>query len=168
MRGLTLRFKKKSDGAVAISYVRPDGSATWATGATDTARFFAHHDLGHYAVETTLGLRRAFLGLLADGWDLDDFGSPWPRGKFAPEDIADLMLAEFLAGALDGEPFLGGPLVAAEFNRMVHERCTEREGTPCPRPITDDELAAVRARRSELVALWARLPMGETLELSFR
>jgi hypothetical protein len=42
----------------------------------DKSPFFAYHDLAHYAVETTLGPGQAFLGLVASGWDLGDFGSP--------------------------------------------------------------------------------------------
>ena len=40
------------------------------------------HDLIHYVVETTLGYREAFFGLLAAGWDIQDFGAIDRRLKF--------------------------------------------------------------------------------------
>src|SRR5688500_10877816 len=54
-----------------LTCVRADGSSTWQR----SSDFFAHHDLIHYAVESVLGYREGFLGLVASGRDLDSFGT---------------------------------------------------------------------------------------------
>src|SRR5438309_3304320 len=79
MNDLLIRIKKKSDGSAALSCLRADGSVTWQRQTGQQGRFFPLHDLTHYAVETVLGYARGFYGLVAEGWDLTDFGNPWPR-----------------------------------------------------------------------------------------
>ena len=73
---LKIKFTKRRDGSVISRFERADGTATWQRKDGPQARFFAVHDLEHYAVETTLGYQRGFYGLVAEGWDLADFGSP--------------------------------------------------------------------------------------------
>ena len=76
MPDLLIRMQKKRDGSVTHTCVRRDGSATWQRHQGAQARFFPFHDLTHYAVETVLGMRRGFYGLVAEGWDFADFGTP--------------------------------------------------------------------------------------------
>jgi hypothetical protein len=70
-------------GSVVSHYERADGTATWERKEEPNAWFFVAHDLTHFAVETILGYRRGFYGLVAEGWALSDFGTPWPRGHCA-------------------------------------------------------------------------------------
>jgi hypothetical protein len=84
-RRIVVRIKKGTDGRTSLSCERSDGTTTWQRQEGGQARFFPRHDLTHYAVETVLGHRKGFYGLLAAGWDLSDFGSPWPRGEL-PKD----------------------------------------------------------------------------------
>src|SRR5207245_8210042 len=54
---------------------------------------------------------RGFYGLVAEGWDLTDFGSPWPRGPLPPE----ALVSEFIVGFLDrerGAGVVGPPSIA--------------------------------------------------------
>ena len=83
MPDLFIRIKKKSDGSAALSCLRSDGSVTWQRQDGALGRFFPLHDLTHYAVESELGHSRGFYGLVAGGWNLTDFGKPWPRGRAA-------------------------------------------------------------------------------------
>src|SRR5947209_15695669 len=99
MNELLIRIKKKGDGSAALSCLRADGSVTWQRQKGQQGRFFPLHDLTHYAVETVLGHTRGFYGLVAEGWDLTDFGSPWPRGPLPPE----ALVSEFIVGFLDRE-----------------------------------------------------------------
>ena len=62
---LAVRLTRKRDGAVVLELRRADGTTTWQKRTGPTAEFFAVHDLTHYAVETVLGYRRAFYGLVA-------------------------------------------------------------------------------------------------------
>jgi len=54
---MLIRIKKKTDGAAALSCVRPDGTVTWQRQDGLQGRFFPLHDLTHYAVETVLDFR---------------------------------------------------------------------------------------------------------------
>src|SRR3954453_411272 len=73
---LIVRIKKKTDGAAALSCTRADGSITWQRQDGQVARFFPLHDLTHFAVESTLGFRQAFYGLIESGWDISTFAEP--------------------------------------------------------------------------------------------
>jgi hypothetical protein len=162
MPELMIRIKKRADGSAALSCVRADGSTTWQRQEGAHGRFFPLHDLTHYAVETVLGHRRGFFGLIAEGWDISDFGSPWPRGRIP----ADAEPTEAIVGLLDFERYQG--------TRSAVSDLDERLGMSGGHPVTDvlslvseAQLDAVRARRDELFALWEALPEGESLELPF-
>lgn len=162
MPTLLIRFKKRRTGESTMTCFREDGTAT----GQRAGAFFLWHDLEHYAVETTLGLPSAFYGMLARGWDLEDFGTPWPRGPFPADALPDLMLAESLAGAMDAERAGALALTAEWFNAHAAAEC-ERVGAPPVRQITEQHLSRVRARYQELVREWEALPPGEVLELPF-
>jgi hypothetical protein len=158
MPELLIRIKKKTDGDAALSCVRADGSVTWQRQEGSLGSFFPLHDLTHYAVETVLGHRRGFYGLVADGWDLDDFGAPWPKGPLP----ADMDPSEGIVGLLDAERSQGA--------KMMVDELRERPGTASAgfvANLTEEQLAAVRARRAELFAMWKAVPPGGTLELPF-
>lgn len=158
MPELLIRIKKKTDGSAALSCVRADGSATWQRQEGRLGQFFPLHDLTHYAVETVLGHRRGFYGVVADGWDLTDFGAPWPKGPLP----ADMDPSEGIVGLLDAERFQGAKITVTE----LRER-PDTVAAAFVALVTDAQLDAVRARRAELFAMWEALPPGETLELPF-
>ena len=101
---IVIRIKKGTDGRTALSCTRADGTTTWQRQQGGQAAFFPKHDLTHYAVETALGLRQGFYGLVSAGWDFSDFGSPWPRGKLPPE----ANISEMIVGFFDLERSSGG------------------------------------------------------------
>ena len=164
---MLIRFTKKRDGTTTLTCVRDDGTVTGQR--QKYGGFFVPHDLGHYAIETTLGLRLAFWGLLNyRGWEITDFGTPWPRGPIPPDAAGDAMLAEHLAGMLDGER--NGtlePQTAEAMNATLAAQFAQLPNAPPLRPVTDDELARIRATVAELAFRWRALPMGEVLELPF-
>ena len=159
---LVIRLTRKRDGAVVFELRRADGTSTWQKRTGPTARFFAVHDLTHYAVETELGFRRAFYGLIAEGWDLADFGHPWPRGPLPDEAVP----AEVIVGCFDRQRAAGEPLTAADCNSAAASYFANA-GRASPVTLTDDDLARVRARLSDLVWRWYALGDGETMELDF-
>ena len=158
MPELLIRIKKKTDGSAALSCVRADGSVTWQRQEGRLGQFFPRHDLTHYAVETVLGHRRGFYGIVADGWDLSDFGAPWPKGPIP----TDMDPSEGIVGLLDAERYQGTKMTVAE----LRERPDTAAAAFVAR-VTDADLDAVRARRAELFAMWDALAPGETLELPF-
>ena len=159
---LVIQIKKRTDGSAALSCRRADGSATWQRQDGAQGRFFPLHDLTHYAVETVLSHPRGFYGLVAEGWDLGDFGKPWPRGPLPVEALA----SELLVGFLDSERGAGALWPAADFNASAATHYAERRLAGAP-AITDEQLNQVRDKRRELFARWAALPAGEALELLF-
>jgi len=161
--GLRVQLTKRADGGVVLRCVRGDGSATWQRQDGPRALFFPFHDLTHFAVETTLGFRRAFYGLIADGWDIDDTGGKGKRGRLP----AEAVVVEHVVGLLDRERVGGAaPLSAAEFNAQLEQLAASGRAEGA-RPFTDAELTAVRQLVDALHGRWAALPVGSTLELVF-
>jgi hypothetical protein len=163
MPDLLIRIKKKTDGTAALSCTRPDGSVTWQRQDGAQGRFFPVHDLTHYAVETVLGHRRGFFGLVAEGWDLGDFGKPWPRGPIP----AAALHSELVVGFLDAERAGGVRWTAADVNEKVAGYCSQHGIADAFSPVTDGQLDAIHVARGDLFARWRALPAGETLELEF-
>ena len=159
---LVVRIKKNVDGRSSLSCTRADGSTTWQSMKNAQAAFFPRHDLTHYAVETVLGHRQGFYGLVAAGWDLTDFGSPWPRGRI-PNEAA---LSEMIVGFLDLERASGEVTRAEDVNNRLRDFCAEND-LPAPTPLTDDDLALVRQTRGELFARWESVEPGGALELPY-
>ena len=162
MPDLLIQLTRRADGGAVLCCVRADASATWQRQEGRQAAFFPHHDLAHYAVESELGFRSGFYGLIAEGWDIEETGGKGARGPLPAEAVA----VEHLVGALDLERAGGVEWTAADINRHAAAAAASG-GRPPPRPVTDAELARVRARVRELFARWRALPPGATLELGF-
>jgi len=162
MADLIIRIKKKADGSAVLSCERADGSVTWQRQDGSQGRFFPLHDLTHYAVESVLGERRGFYSLVAEGWNLTDFGVPWPRGPLP----VDALASELVVGFLDRERAAGVEWSAADFNESAGTYYVQH-GLADSCAISDDELGRIRGKRRELFAQWTAVPTGETLTLEF-
>jgi hypothetical protein len=162
MADLIIRIKKKTDGSAALSCLRPDGSTTWQRQEGQLGRFFPLHDLTHYAVENVMGFQRAFYGLVAEGWDLSDFGTVESRGKI-PDEAG---LAESVVGLFDLERMTGERGNAEQMNEQLRTARADR-GLSTTLSITDEQIARIRELRAELFDRWKTVPPGEALELSF-
>ncbi len=158
---LLIRIKKNADGRSSLSCTRADGSTTWQSMKNAQAAFFPRHDLTHYAVETVLGHRRGFYGLVASGWDLTDFGTPWPRGRNPAESV----LSEMIVGFLDLERATGELVRAEDVNERLSEFCAANRLETVQ--LSDEDLARVRQKRGELFAMWEAVKPGDALELPF-
>ena len=165
---LHIRLKRHADGSASLSCTRRDGSVTWQRQHGPTARVMPAHDLTHFAVETALGFRHGFYGLLADGWEITDFAAPWPRGAIPDE----ALVVELIVGFFDAERRQGEAMTAEAFAVQAEQYVASRlaVGKNMPdglRRLTDDELARVRTRRDDLLARWADVPVGGDLDLDF-
>lgn len=164
MPDLVIRIKKNKDGSAALTCIRADGSATWQRQNGQLGALFPPHDLTHYAIETALGYHRAFFGLIADGWELSDFGTPYPRGPLPPE----AREVEAIVGALDVERMMGRLRSSSDVNEQVHFTLSRDDNSDrLARQLTDDELARIREVRADVLAMWWAVEPGETLELRF-
>ncbi len=158
---LLIQISKRKEGSV-LRCVRSDGSVTWQKQKGRHAAFFVLHDLTHFALESILGCRQGFFGLIAEGWEIDDTTGKTGRGSLPLEAIE----VESWVGLLDQER--GGSTVwtADEFNdaAALHAGSARR---PALRRLSGEELARVKAKRAELFSRWFALPAGETIELRF-
>ena len=161
-QSIVIRIKKGTDGRTALSCIRADGTTTWQRQEGAQAAFFPEHDLTHYAVETALGHRQGFFGLVSEGWDFSDFGSPWPHGRLP----AEASISEMIVGMLDMERRTGERASPEELNQNVAEYAIENS-LPQQRAITEEDLARVRANRAEMFAKWDAVRPGEALEIPF-
>jgi hypothetical protein len=159
---LIIEFTKRKDGNTLLRCVRDDGSVTWQRNENQHAAFFPIHDLTHYAVETELGFRRGFYGLIAEGWEIEQTTGKTDRGPL-PEETLEV---EYLVSAFSAERAGGMPGTADEFNELAAAYARARGMTP-PRRLTDEEMVRVRARFDAVATEWRSLAPGETLELAF-
>jgi hypothetical protein len=155
---MIIQLKKGRDGRSTLACVRADGSRTWAK----VHPFFPVHDLTHAAVETVFGFDQAFFGLVAGGWDLNQFAAPGATGRLP----AQAIWAECIVGLLDRERLQPEPYRGTELVELLTTSLSRLQAGPF-RPVTDDELARVRALVDAHVARWAALAPGETLEVGF-
>jgi len=147
---LHIEISKRQDGAGVLRCTREDGSVTWQKQAKHGAHF-ALHDLTHYSVETALGYRRGFFGLIAEGWEVDDTTGKGARGPLPVEAVE----VERIVGLFDAERGSGMLWTLEEFNQFA------------PRALSDADIQRVRAVRGELFRRWFAVAPGEKLELTF-
>lgn len=157
---MMVRFTRGRDGKEPVlTCVRDDGSVTWQK----SSEYFVRHDLIHYAVEITLGYRNAFLGLVAGGRGLEDFGT---RGSVKDMYTDEEWWAELIVSALQFPSAAGGPAASEdEVIDAVVKSCSD-SGNLAP-AITAEQVHAIGERIRELHRLWSRLPEGEALDLTF-
>ncbi|HKV51843.1 MAG TPA: hypothetical protein VJO52_11650 [Gemmatimonadaceae bacterium] len=166
MPDLLIRIKRASDGSAALTCVRADGSVTWQRQLGPLGSFFPTHDLTHYAVETTLGYRRGFYGLIADGWEISDFGAPENKSAI-PREARE---AELVVGVFEMEHRMGAGWSPGELREQGERYAagTSPSRNRLALPVLSDEvIARVRASRAALFEQWAATAPGETLELPF-
>jgi hypothetical protein len=157
-----IEFNKRVDGRVVLKCVRADGSVTWQRQDDNHAAFFPLHDLTHYAVETELGLRRGFFGLIAEGWEIAETTGKTARGPLPNEALE----VEYLVSAFSAERSGGAVATADEFNQLA-ATFARAKGMSAPRKLSEEDLARVRFRFGELATQWRNLPPGKILELPF-
>ncbi len=147
---LRIDISKQNDGAVTLRCTRENGSVTWQK-QTRHAAHFVFHDLTHYAVETALGYRRGFFGLIAEGWDADDTTGKSARGPLPAEAIE----VERIVGLFDSERGSGTLWTVEEFNEFA------------PRALTEADVQRVRGLRGALFQQWSAIQPGQKMELEF-
>ena len=158
-----ISFRKGRDKPHTLSVRRSDGSVTWSHGQAGPA----YHDLAHYAVETVLQCKQAFLGIIDQGYDIDDFVLPRHRRPDALK-IANLsaeaLQVEYVVNRIQLEQFNG--VEDADFLPSLRQTLADKN-LPFPDQLTEATLQRIRERYRALAAAWDALPSGETMTLSF-
>ncbi|MBA3960488.1 MAG: hypothetical protein H0X40_01110 [Chthoniobacterales bacterium] len=166
MSHLSIRIKRHADGSAALTCTRPDGSVTWQRQQGKLGLVFPTHDLTHYAVETVMGYKNGFYGLVAAGWEMKDFAAPWPRGPI-PREAREV---ELLIGLFDVERRTGGNWSAADLRAQgeiyAASNSSGRKAVAMP-SLTDEDVSRIRAVLRDVLSRWAATPPGDALELAF-
>lgn len=161
-----MRLKKLADGVV-LSLARASGVVLQRSGH---AGFFGPHDLLHYAVETTLGAREGFLGLMASGWGFEAFTDREdPRYKAMPREAVWIESFVDVMGRAYREPAWRDPELRAVWLEDVRAEITMQAGrVGWDGPVaTDEQIVAICEAYSELIGRWARTPVGGHMEVVF-
>ena len=154
---MTVRFTKGDGKPDSLTCIRDDGTRTWSpVGAT----VGPEHDLAHYAVETTLAYRDAFLGMLAAGRDIADFGT-----KNGIKDVypTEAIVAEHLVGLI--QLSLRQPLTTVD---IIDQFAASLNNAGITAP--DIEAMDIDRARENYLALidrWRSLLPGESMDLPF-
>ncbi len=123
--------------------------------------------MAHYAVETTLGFKNAFYGLVAKGNNIEDF--ELPRDKRPEEVMPDNLPNE----ALVTEHLVNLIMTKAQTNDMHFDILTalnailEEKNLNFPRNLTKERMNEMWTLFQNLLQQWHMLPRGETMELEF-
>ena len=157
MAHLRIHLKKISAERSSLHCRRSDGTETWSR----MHPFYPGHDLTHFAVESTLGLRGGFFGLIAGGWELGDFIAKSVAARLPTE----AFWAECAVGVTE---LLGSPTppALAEWQEALRQSVVGQKLPPF-RAVTPAEYAQLNALRAALLQQWSALPVGETLTLEF-
>lgn len=150
---LRIRIKKGKDGPDCLTCIRPDGTSTWQR----VQAFFPLHDLTHVAVETVLELTDGFYGLVAQGWDLENFSAPKAVRKPFPS--VEVPFEDVVMG-FQREHREGKEIPLEELNHHF-------SALPWPWTITSEQAGRIRALLRDLAEQWERVPVGESLEVPF-
>ena len=155
---MIIRFKKGKNQwkhrPDTLTCVRDDGSVTWA----HLHRGFVLHDFAHYVVETTLGFKNAFFGLVAKGHDIPDFSEPQGSRPFEiPKEATDIEPIVALL-QIDVSEGLWGSSDDAVFRD---------QGASLPINITDQQFEVMQQKLRRLLQQWRDLQPGEAMVLQF-
>ena len=154
---MIIRLKKGKGKPDVLTCIRSDGSTTWTR-----LRIPAQHDLVHYAVETTLGLRDSFYSLVARGVDITDFEKPNEQQTI--QTPTEAIHTEYIVGLLQMELANSAPY--EDFNAQLRSMCQQNDCS-IPDKIDATMIDTIRKRTSGLLYQWHTTEPGETLELSF-
>ncbi len=124
------------------------------------------HDLIHYVVETEMGFRQAFYGLVTEGHDISSFGLPVAQRPSALQPARlprEAHQAEILVGILQAERIDGAAY--PRFAATLVEVCALKNVPPPS--LSETTLDALRTRVAQLCHQWQTLGENETLTLEF-
>lgn len=155
---MIIELKKGREGPPTLTCVRGDGTRTWGK----LHPFLPVHDLTHRAVESVFGFKEAFFGMVASGWEIDDFAVKGAARRFPLE----ARWAESMVGLFDLERGTGRIWSASEFNEALAASLSGQGVEPFRR-VDEAELARVRELRGETQAQWESLAPGDKLALPF-
>lgn len=173
LRGFSMKavFTKQPGGRYLVHAHRPDGSVVAMP--TSDRTFRVPHDLAHYAVEHAFGLADGVFGVVMSGGLFDKMSMVSGRRRHdeaarsaavlrAANDSHTIAAAEVLAGVIHH---------AVETGDSAGLAINAREQWGIVRqddfPYSEAEVRTARDLLAELDRRWQRLPVGESLDLTW-
>ena len=156
---MKIQIKNRANSKHIISYVR-DGLETYWIEADN---FLVLHDLCHFAIETTLGYKTAFWGLVNSGINPSDFEDKEKRDRlnlsneaWYAEHLANLFLIEYSQGTFEN------------INEVFKQCMLEHNPSIAIIQFSDTEIEAIRTSLHQLINSWNMVEDGNFLTLEFR
>lgn len=158
-QSISLHFKKAEPQTI-LTVKRADGTSTWMKLYPNTTL----HDLAHYAIETELALTKAFYGILAEGYNIEEFEMVKEERPFdlRPENLqlealqvehlVNLLLTELQSGEMEDFLFSFGSIL-------------ENAGLSPMLKLTEERLISIRKELNRLRFAWEDVAYGEELVL---
>ena len=159
---MKLKIRKKKGKPSTVTIIRDDGTSTWSK----IHPGLEFHDIGHYAVESELGFRHAFFGLINQGHDIGDFELPRDQRP------AELQPSNFHEQAGQSEHIVN--LLQVELQNtgeydpeflLQLRNILDENGIPFPGGLNEDKLKSIRIKFRELVLEINALESGQEMEL---
>ncbi len=151
---MQVHFKKDAEGNFILHCIRNDGTSTWQKYSKNVL-FQVEHDLIHFAVETILGFKDAFYGILASGKDISWFEQAEASGK-KPRVGLQGMYGEIFSGELqrlkNNDQFVESLPAILEQYKLP------------PWSLTLDQIKSIRAKAAHWLERWKQSESGITLE----
>jgi hypothetical protein len=154
-----IQIKKRGNSKHIISYVRDGLEAYWI----EADNFLVLHDLCHFAIETTLGYKTAFWGLVNSGINPSDFEDKKKRDRlnlsneaWYAEHLANLFLIEYSQGAFEN------------INEVFKQCMIEHNPNIAMKQFSDTDIAAIRTSLYHLIDNWNMVEEGNFFSLEFK
>lgn len=158
---LILTFKKSRNKPTVLHFKRTDGTTTW----TKLKPGLEAHDLAHYVIETVLGYKNAFYGLINQGYEVGDFELPREQRPEAliPANIPlEAIQTEYIVNQLQTEYLSYGQ--SPDFMETLAAALKEK-ALPFPSALTLDRLEEIRVQFRALLFQWHTLKAEDELAL---
>lgn len=146
---MKLVFTKGAGKFDRLEIARPDRASEWID---CPKQGIIPHDMVHYAVEHTLGVR-GFLRRVGDG----------ESASFQMQAEAQSEAVERLVEVFQGDQWSGGSSTPADMIALYRITCEARACTMLP--IDDAAILAIRAEIERLSEHWRALAVGQALTL---
>lgn len=155
---MKIQIKKRNNSKHVISYLR-DGLETYWIEADN---FLVLHDLCHFAIETTLGYKTAFWGLIASGINPNVFENKEKRDALElsneawyAEHLANLFLIEYTQGRFEN------------INEIFKQCMQEHSSNVAMKQFSDTEIKAIRISLDQIIEKWKNIENDNLLSLEF-
>lgn len=155
---MEIQFKKQVGKKHSIRYIREGIADHWI----EADDFLVLHDLCHYAIESSLGYKNAFWGMISQGIDPEIFLDKQKRDQlfisdeaWYAEHIAHLFLIEFTQGEFE------------DINSVFRDTLGQTHPDIPLIQYSAEEIRRIRLLIRRRVEEWREIPAGESMVLHF-